>query len=166
MKTNLLFATLAFALVSLAGCSSGDHDGSSNEQGALQEQNNPAPSEPQAVRPGTFKMYDAPNAVADECDAFLSLTLSADRKARLHTASNAGCDLEVDPQTRGYDLKVSDDGCGSKIYKGERTEGGRVISLVITDNRERVCENPIAALVELVESGYDAGEIKVYSKDR
>lgn len=109
----------------------------------------------------TFRLYDKPNATPDGfCDKYFELKLSP-TSATMTNKLAGSCEIFVPPNPRTYTLSVKDDGCGSKVYTGK--SGDRLIT--ITDNRARLCENVIAALVVVTETTAGAAR-QFYSYDK
>lgn len=75
------------------------------------------------------------------------------------------CDLYVAPNQRYYEISsVTNDGCGSEIYKGWRDGNGGPYEVEVVDNRLRTCEDIIPALVVVTETG-PRGDTTLYSYD-
>jgi hypothetical protein len=113
--------------------------------------------------PDTFKMYDQPNAEPNEsCDIYTQLKLDVNGDggtAKLENRVSGGCEIYIAPNPRSYELIGEEDGCGSYIYRDANGE------IEITDNRGRLCEDVIPALIVMDEIiGDDAVRTK-YSKD-
>jgi hypothetical protein len=108
-----------------------------------------------AVAPGSFKLYGVPNADPNPlCDVHTSLTLSADggSSAHLEEGLAGACEIFVIPNARDYPLTLSGVECGTKIYSGSFLRGIERFSVKITDNRTRLCENVIPALIVVEET--------------
>ncbi len=121
-----------------------------------------------AVQAAEFKLYDQPNAEpVSFCDRYtsLSLTEGAAPKALLVNRLGGSCEIAVFPNERQFDLTVTTNACGAKIYKGTRlSQGNGPTAIKIVDNRTMTCEIPVVSLV-YVEETYTQGVSKLYSFD-
>jgi hypothetical protein len=115
-----------------------------------------------AATSSTFKLYTEPNFQPNPtCDVHTLLVLEtgpSGNKASLSNVLTGQCELFVSPNPRTYsNLQVEDDGCGSKVYTGQRSVGSEADLITITDNRARTCENVIPALIVVNEKsrGFD-----------
>lgn len=120
------------------------------------------------VQAAEFKLYGEPNVTPSAfCDLYtsLSLTEGAEPRALLVNRLAGSCEIAVFPNERAFDLTVSTDACGAKIYKGTRlAQGNGPTAIKIVDNRTMTCEIPILALV-YVEETYAQGISRLYSHD-
>lgn len=119
---------------------------------------------------GSFELYDQPHHKVDSfCDHGTKLVLDKaevqGNMAHMENYLRGACEIFVPPNPRTYKItSVKDDGCGSRIYKGTYQDNRGVGAVEIIDNRGRTCENVIAALVVVTESGPDGSHI-MYSRD-
>jgi hypothetical protein len=139
MKLSLLVLA-ALALPVAVGCAA--------EAGSTDEA---SPELTASVTAGSFKLYNEPHARPNpSCDIHTKLVLSADRGSKAHLEEVVGgfCEIAVFPNTREYSLRLTDTSCGSKVWEGTRKdETGQRWTLKVTDNRTRLCEDVIAALL-------------------
>ena len=120
---------------------------------------------------GAFELYAEPHfQPGGFCDKGVRLTLDKTalqgNVAVLENFLNGACEIFVPANPRHYKItSVTDDGCGSRIYKGTRQGQRGTYEVEIVDNRGRLCENVIPALVVVTERGPD-GEATLFSHDR
>jgi hypothetical protein len=82
--------------------------------------------------------------------------------AYLENFVNGVCDLYVPPEARTYRLSTGRDGCGSLVYTGSIPGTQRTVEIV--DNRTRICDDVIPALLVVIEREGD--EVRqLYSVD-
>jgi hypothetical protein len=123
-----------------------------------------------SITPGEFKLYAAPRTnPTPNCDVHTSLSLSnvagAGAQAMLDEVVAGTCEIYVERQLRGYELRLDDTSCGSKIYKGSALVNDKVRSITITDHRTRMCRDRVPARI-IVEETDDAGAVQTrYSLD-
>src|SRR5438045_3047138 len=102
----------------------------------------------------TFKMYREPHAKVDpHCDSYTELLLNVDGnigQARLTHRLAGECDMYFEPNVRNYNLVFDKNDCGTVIYTQDE-DADEAIEVI--DNRGRVCENLIPALIVLKEYG-------------
>lgn len=120
------------------------------------------------VQAAEFKLYSEPNVEPSSfCDRYTSLALTegTQPKALLVNRLAGSCEIAVFPNERQFDLTVTTNACGAKIYKGTRlAQGNGPTAIKIVDNRTMTCEIPVVALV-YVEETYEQGVSKLYSHD-
>jgi hypothetical protein len=120
---------------------------------------------------GSFKLYGEPHhQVNNFCDHGTKLTLDKaavnGNVAFLENFLHGACEIFVPANPRMYKItSVKDDGCGSTIYKGSYQGNRGTFEVEIVDNRGRLCENVIPALIVVTEKGPN-GEATMYSLDR
>lgn len=120
---------------------------------------------------GSFDLYAEPHFKPQGfCDKGVRLVLDKTelqgKVAFLENFLNGACEIFVPANPRHYKItSVTDDGCGSTIYKGKTSGPRGTYQIEIVDNRGRMCENVIPALVVVTERGPD-GEKTLYSHDR
>lgn len=120
---------------------------------------------------GSFELYGTPHFQPNGfCDRGVKLTLDRTQLqgnvAFLENFLHGACEIFVPANPRHYKItSVTDDGCGSRVYRGTAQGARGQHEIEITDNRGRLCENVIPALVVVTERGPD-GEQTLYSHDR
>ena len=164
MKLSMLkLAALALVCAPFAvACSADTSDAGSEGDDVTIDEANAA-----RIGPGEFKLYAQPRVTPNKnCDPHTKLVLSATggSKAHVENALDGFCEIAVIPDPRDYRLRAAGQDCGSKIYTGSVRKNGEKYSIKIIDNRTRLCENVIAALIE-VEETTPRGTIKLYSYD-
>ena len=120
---------------------------------------------------GRFTMYSEPHHKVDAfCDHGVTLTMDKTtlngNVAMMENFLKGACEIFVPADPRMFKITgAKDDGCGSKIYTGSYQGNRGTVQIEITDNRGRMCENVISALIEVVEKTPE-GERRFYSHDR
>ncbi len=118
------------------------------------------------AKPGSFKLYGRPNVTPNrDCDLFTQLDLKADYYSTATLSSGVAgvaCEIAAADDKRTYRLKLAETDCGTKIYTGSRTVKGERNEIKITDNRARVCEDVIAAVL-IVDETTSSGTVTRYS---
>lgn len=162
-STSLKLSLSLLAVVPLfAACTAG----SAEDAGGVSE----AEANAAGVAAGSFKLYDQPGATPTPfCDVHTTLTLGAG-KANVAEALSGACEIYVAPNPREYALTAAGTSCGSRIWTGKAQRGIELYSITITDNRTRVCDDLIPALIvveETIETP-DTGPLttRKYSYDR
>lgn len=117
-----------------------------------------------------FKLYSAPQAKpSDFCDVYTSLSLTegvAHPQALLVNRLAGLCEIAILPNERLFDLTVTTDGCGAKIFKGTRlTSGDGPTAITIVDNRTMTCETPLLAMIYVEETYQQGLKERLYSHD-
>jgi hypothetical protein len=142
------------ALLTLGGCASQEADTADSEIGGVAIAR---------VSPGAFRLFDAPNHVADpQCESFTDLSIT-EKGASLANGLGGKCALTAmfDPDMRSYSLHAAFGPCGSTIYTGARrvplgpsTTG--IATIKITDHRLETCDvaAPAAIVVEETVPGF------------
>ena len=119
---------------------------------------------------GTFLMYPEPHhKVEAGCDHGTKLTLDNanlnGNVAFLENFLKGGCEIFVPANPRMFKIAaIKDDGCGSKVYTGSFQSSRGTVEIEIVDNRGRMCENMIAALIVVTEKTPE-GSHTLYSLD-
>jgi hypothetical protein len=114
-----------------------------------------------------FRMYSKPHTKIDRvCDVYTELKLNIvgdAAKATLTDKVSGLCEMYRPENKRSYTLELTKTDCGSRIYTW--SDGGdREASIV--DNRGRVCENLVPALIVVREINSDESTERVlYSHD-
>ncbi len=120
------------------------------------------------VTPGSFKLYAEAHASPNpSCDVHTKLDLSATSsvsKAHLEEAVGGMCEIAVIPNPRDYRLRLAGTDCGTRTYMGKYKKGSDSWSIKITDNRSRLCENVIPALI-VIEETHNGSTVTKYSND-
>lgn len=120
---------------------------------------------------GKFTMYGEPHHKVNAfCDRGATLTMDKTtlngNVAMLENFLQGACEMFVPANPRLFKItSVTDDGCGSTIYKGSFQGNRGLVEIEITDNRGRMCENVIPALIVVTERT-EEGEHTLYSHDR
>ncbi len=120
-----------------------------------------------SVKAGTFKLYNEPRHTPNVgCDLYTQLELKANHYSTATLEEHVGglCEIAAVPNSRTYRLRLDGTNCGSRIYKGSITRTGNKYAITITDNRSRLCEDPIPANV-VVEETRNGVTSKKYSYD-
>lgn len=153
MKHTLFSMVMAVAAVSslvvACGGNAEEADGA-NADDVTNDEANAA-----KVKAGSFKLYDQPHATPNaSCDVHtkIDLTSTGGSKATVSEGLEGTCELYVMPNPRTYKLKDAGSSCGSRIFKGSVTKGGKKYSIKITDHRTRLCEDIIPALLVVEET--------------
>ena len=154
-KRSILGATL---LAVLTAC------GANSERTEQTSSVKADPTEGVLFSPGEFAMYKKPfYEPTGDCDVVTRVELVngfAGPMTALNEEVTGVCEIMVDPNGRAYDLKVERLDCGSKRYRGVRQsqrDEHMPVTIEITDNRERVCEDRMAPLV--VKETYANGNV-------
>jgi hypothetical protein len=123
-----------------------------------------------------FKLYRERNQQIDAfCDQYTELKLTSNgfrATAVLTPKVQGACEVLPRGQARTYLLKFKDDGCGSKVFRslnnfdGEEIPEEHSAPLEITDNRGRLCENVIPALIVVKEIVGGDVVVNMYSQDQ
>ncbi len=98
------------------------------------------------VKPGVFRLYSKPHVTPDPaCDLYTNLELKAGTYSTATLDDTVGrgglgmrCEIAVAPNERTYRLKLASTKCGTRVYTGSRTRGGKHSEITITDNRAHV----------------------------
>jgi hypothetical protein len=107
----------------------------------------------------SFKLYARPGVVPSlDCDVHTELTLSG--VATLREVVGGVCEIYVEPNERSYRLEVAGTDCGSVIYSGKASRGGKAISVTITDHRGRTCRDVREADIVVEETGVVEGAVQ------
>ena len=120
---------------------------------------------------GKFTMYGEPHHKPNAfCDRGTALTLDKTtlngNVAMMENFLHGACEIFVPANPRLFKItSVKDDGCGSTIYTGSYEGNRGRVEIEVTDNRGRMCENVIPALIVVVERTPE-GEHTLYSHDR
>lgn len=107
------------------------------------------------ITAGNFKLYDQPRATPNpSCDVHTKIDLKSvgGSSATLSEGLGGTCEIYVVPNPRTYKLKDAGGSCGSRIFTGSVTKGGKKYAVKITDHRKRVCEDVIPALLIVEET--------------
>jgi hypothetical protein len=120
-----------------------------------------------AAQPKIFKMYRKPHAKVDSfCDVYTKLELNVNGNggsARLSNHVAGVCEIAVQENPRSYNLVLGSTDCGTKTYRQDDDADNAV---EVTDNRGRLCENVIPALIVVKEYDQNGNESVLYSKDQ
>ena len=114
-----------------------------------------------------FHLHTTRDTAEDSfCDIHTKMVIDyAASKITLTEAVSGACEIHVEPNQRTFQLQTQeDDGCGSTEIEGVRILGESVLTLKVTDNRGRLCENVIAAEIVVTEKTLRHGEITRYGK--
>ncbi len=113
-----------------------------------------------------FKLYPMPDAIVNQsCDIHTKLLLEVVGNigtAKLSDHVGGFCEIFVPENKRSYQLVLKETNCGSKTY--QQTEDA-VEAIEVIDNRSRLCEDIVQALIVLKEYGPQGTERELYSKD-
>ena len=150
MSRTLVASVLFLSAFNALGCSAAadvdEDEGVDTSEEALRT----------AVKPGTFKLYDEPNADPPaSCDRHTVLDLKQVGRhgvAALRGALVGTCKIYVEPNPREFKLTTVATSCGSKIYRGSRTVNGRSHRIKITDHRSRRCRDLVLAKIIVEET--------------
>ena len=103
-----------------------------------------------------FKMYADHHVTPNpNCDVHVELKLKirGNRATATLTNSLAGyCEIYVIPNVRTYQLVKIGTSCGSTVYAGINDRND---TLNLTDNRTRICDDIIPALIGIEENGFN-----------
>jgi hypothetical protein len=151
-KLSVLAAVVSFGLFA-AGCAAEE-----TEQAASTDSDVTTTQTFVDFEPGTFKLYDEPNAEpAEACDihTVLELTHDGDNNARatLRDVVTGVCYLYVLPNERSFKLSYEMTRCGAEIFSGETSVNGATHHIAITDNRKSLCQDDHKA--DLIVDEYD-----------
>ena len=120
---------------------------------------------------GRFTMYADPHHKVEAfCDHGTTLTLDKGalngNTALLENFLKGACEIFVPANPRLFKIaSITDDGCGSTVMKGSYQSNRGTVEIEITDNRKRMCENVIPALI-VVKEKTEQGTATYYSLDR
>ncbi len=124
-------------------------------------------STPSHAATEVFRMYDQPNPeVSTFCNRFTKLQLNLNGNSGTATISNhleGFCEIYVQENKKTVKITLKEVSCGSKIYKNLDSSQAQI---EIVDNRTRVCEDVIPALIVLKQLGRDGQVYPSYSLDR
>ena len=106
------------------------------------------------VKTGSLTLFPKLGAIPSGCDVITTLELgSAFYSTATLTDSTAGtCSTSVSPNKRTYRLRLMSTSCGSRTYAGSVTKNGQSSKVNIVDNRDRRCEDVVAAKVVVEET--------------
>lgn len=115
----------------------------------------------------SFRMYDQPRKQVDTfCNRYTQLQLDIEGTVGTATVSNhleGACEIYVPENKKTYRVALKDSSCGSKIYVDVTASQPRI---EIVDNRTRICEDVIPALIVMKLLGRDGRMYPFYSQDR
>ncbi len=142
MKQVLVSALVG--MVTLVGC-------------GVREQGSETASTPAIVKiaEGEFQMFKDPAHQLTGCDVYTNLELKNTKSgpvAIVEERLQGLCEIHVEPNTRVYELRASEAGCGSLKYESrEMVHRSLIPVLKVVDHRTRLCEDVRPNIVTMTE---------------
>ena len=148
MKTFAFASLASLVALALAGCGAAE--------GTASEGDLDIASAEEAIAPQltSFKLYEEPGKIPNRvCDIHTRLdlaTFTRTARARFVNLVDGLCEIYVEPNDRTYNVRLTAQPCGSKVFEGVRRTAEGVAKVRITDHRTRLCKDlpPAKIIVE------------------